>query len=295
MCKYLTHKNLPDEVLKQPELLLNSGAAHLMRPVLNKWLRTGIGKNYKGNVDDIDVSVDRGHWTNESTLKPGTVVSIQLGADETQNVLGVVCSTRETRNNNRLNQFIGGNNRKTVIATTMCGSCGCDAISGVGAGANGKAEDGYGDSLYGGSSSSAEIGVRYFDVDLGLSSSRWRGRVRTDVVSKQILVAVEMDKLGGQAIYLKALHALMTMPPSMSFSRDGCMGTASSGLAPQRSLRPESLDMELLAHNFGNDSEGAHWNTAKSNPVGAVYSELEPLEEEAATKSTWSTSTKDRF
>ena len=41
---YLTNEHLPEEILKQPELVLNSPAVQLARPFLNRPAATGISE-----------------------------------------------------------------------------------------------------------------------------------------------------------------------------------------------------------------------------------------------------------
>eukprot|EP00747_Dinoflagellata_sp_TGD_P062943 gnl/TRDRNA2_/TRDRNA2_153243_c1_seq1.p2 gnl/TRDRNA2_/TRDRNA2_153243_c1~~gnl/TRDRNA2_/TRDRNA2_153243_c1_seq1.p2 ORF type:complete len:128 (+),score=20.29 gnl/TRDRNA2_/TRDRNA2_153243_c1_seq1:121-504(+) len=65
----LRNEHIPDDVLKQPELVMSSFAAQALRPLLNRWLG-GFQASQDGRATDGDEAEKR-MW---ETLRPGTLL-----------------------------------------------------------------------------------------------------------------------------------------------------------------------------------------------------------------------------
>eukprot|EP00811_Abedinium_folium_P013914 NODE_2294_length_2245_cov_9.914070.p1 GENE.NODE_2294_length_2245_cov_9.914070~~NODE_2294_length_2245_cov_9.914070.p1 ORF type:complete len:728 (+),score=171.90 NODE_2294_length_2245_cov_9.914070:87-2186(+) len=269
LCQYLLGKNLPDEVVRQPEILLSSGAAHLLRPILNKWLRTGIGRHFDAKLDDIPLPGEgdsaEGSSSHNKPMRPGTTVTFTLGPDDGMPIVGVICSSQATHSGSSHGpgsasssssyrreahtvpaQLIsggggGGRSFGGCGATAMCSTCGCVGGSGPSASSGGasglsasRVDVARTDS--GRQLSLGEARVRYFDLNMSVTHRRLDGRMCSNVMPESKLLPAPADRLVEHTSYLEVLRVLVATPPTHG---EFGLGSASIGLQPQRSLRPD--------------------------------------------------------
>lgn len=228
---FLVNKHLPEEVTRQPQLILNSGAAYLLKPILNKWLCRDGGSDIKAKTEDSDALI-KSRQQNMS----GSVVNIQLETDA-EPIVGMLY--------NGENPFIRSECHTPVVSPVQWRS-GSDGIAGCGDCTYVAAEG-----CNRGNDSSCDakhnVSVKYFDITIS-SNSAVIGRTCSDIVPCECLHAADVDKLMECSTYIGAINILnaaarsaVCCPKAVSTSG------ASQGLQPQRSLRPESLEFDMCA------------------------------------------------
>lgn len=118
---YLTGRHLPEEVLSQPERLMNLVSVRTIRPFLN-WLLRDCVVQRQGTARTVEVP--HGQWhrlLEEDEVSPGAVVAIHPLWGRGAGVLGVVCE-------DVVDLEVG---RRGVLASTEIefGTAGCGVVS----------------------------------------------------------------------------------------------------------------------------------------------------------------------
>mmetsp|Transcript_106116 Transcript_106116/g.204231 ORF Transcript_106116/g.204231 Transcript_106116/m.204231 type:complete len:728 (-) Transcript_106116:10-2193(-) len=226
ICEWLTGHTLPDEVLKQPEKLMQCVFTRAARPLLNRWLIGFEGENQTSLKDGVSGgSTSSTTGALQDAMRPGMVVAIQPASGEGPAVLGAVMTPRGA----------------SEEASRTSGS---------------KKDT---EKLY---SNAAHCWVRYFGVPT-LSTRGCRGVVETELLPRDRLTVVRLSDLGAaNAAYQAALGVMMAptlsdqalgragqevqqplpscTPSSAGGNRKGA-GGASRGLSPASTMVPESM------------------------------------------------------
>lgn len=248
ICEWLTGHALPDEVLKQPEKLMQSLITRAARPLLNRWL---IGFEGESQVPMKDGSSGGSSSSKSRALqdlmRPGVVVAIKPAFGKGPPVLGAVMTPRSSS--------LGASRTSPDNKDT--------------------------DDL---SSNADHCWVRYFS-DPTMPTRGCHASVRSELLPKERLTVVRLSDLGAtNAAYQAALGVMMA--PTLSDqalsrggheaqlssrgSRKGTSG-ASRGLSPASTMVPDSM---LEGVSSPRVSENSSDETGSEDKLEVLASEL---------------------
>jgi len=235
-CTFLVGKHPPEDVMRQPEMLMKSGSVRVVRPLLNWWLRDRIV------VRDSSSMPHPG----QARLKPGerlpagSIVYIHPQHGMGAPVLGQVVqapsgtgSGQETGRNSRAPAECkaGAMEEQQPHGSLLFGvcslsqkdvwSCGCGG-EGPGARSSGPAEG---------------IWVQLFDVSLG-PSGRCQGQVRTELVQPLKVSPVGLSELKLEAVYNRSIRAMAAARPPAGQE----FGKMTRGLVPHPVQMPLAME-----------------------------------------------------
>jgi len=204
---FLVGNHVPDEVMKQPELLLQAQSIRLIRPLLNWWLRDRIVVR-----EDQKITSSASRLKPEDQVPPGSVVSIHPERGFGEPTLGQVTTAQAAE----LEQLtasgsLSGDSPATRAAVPLTSqrsgddnfcsarAVGCSSWWSFTCGAMQTATSGTG-------ASSDRLWVQYFDVSLSPATLRPKVRIEHIPRSRLSLGGLRAD---GQAIFNRVMKTLV--------------------------------------------------------------------------------------
>jgi len=174
LCMFLVGKRAPEEVLRQPGLLMKSRSVRVIRPLLNWWLRDRIVVREKGF--ELPPGQQRLKHGEQPLL--GKIVSVHAEKNERPPCLAKVCSPTDLEGEGHAAAVTMGSARGRSPdkgSGLEAGGCGglwstCSVVRGGPETGAGMEQDG--------------VWVQYLDIDLGVSdtASSSRAQVRIECV-----------------------------------------------------------------------------------------------------------------
>lgn len=229
LCMFLVGKQCPQEVLRQPDLLLKSRSVRVIRPLLNWWLRDRIVVREKG------VELPPGQQRLKLGEQPalGKIVSIHAEKNDGPPILGKVCSAADVdgwehssghgavvMGTSRPTSQYGADSLSPKQARGFDPSAGCGGIWSTCSVVKSSLE-GYGGEQEG-------VWVQYLDVQMGISDAAYgcRAQVRVECVPHARISPVGLSGDTGEVIFRRAMKALQESSPGgtislASVSREG--------------------------------------------------------------------------
>lgn len=230
-CTYLVGKHPPEEVMRQPELLMKSGSVRVIRPLLNWWLRDRIVVRENG----CSPPPGQARLRAGDHLPAGSVVYVHplqsAGPPVLAQVVQPPASGHETGRMSRPPSEGKPSQAEDGGSSLLFGVCSLSQKDAWGCGC--------GEGARGSSSGPAEgVWVQFFDVSLG-PNGKCQGLVRMELVQPPQLAPVGLSELGLEAIYNRAVRAMAASRPPNGAEPGN---RASRGLVPHPVQVPYAMD-----------------------------------------------------